>query len=84
MEETGIHESNGQSQQSPDKKQIEQIKRLNKEISPFTLADLPIGEAEDALFSSAYMYQKILGTGSYGVVVAAVEKSHLEQCAIKV
>ena len=30
------------------------------------------------------MFQKVLGAGSFGVVVAAVEREHLEQCAIKI
>ena len=74
---------------SPKKKlshqQLELEKRLNKEIAPFTLQDLPLSEnEEDDLFASKYFYQKMLGAGSFGVVVAAVDRAHLEECAIKV
>lgn len=59
-------------------------KRLNKEIDPFTFEDLPLDFTGDIVFSDIYMFQKVLGAGTFGVVVAAVEKQHLEQCAIKI
>jgi hypothetical protein len=73
----------GRTQKKSGKRE-ELEKRLQKEISPFTLADLPIGYEENELFANTYLQPKVLGAGGYGVVVAAVEKAHLEQCAIKV
>ena len=68
------------------KEKVEELeKRLYKEIEPFTLADLPLCDHdEEDLFDKRYLYQKVLGAGSYGVVIAAVDRVHLEQCAIKV
>eukprot|EP01022_Parablepharisma_sp_SALTPOND_P033504 TRINITY_DN88881_c1_g1_i1.p1 TRINITY_DN88881_c1_g1~~TRINITY_DN88881_c1_g1_i1.p1 ORF type:complete len:673 (+),score=32.44 TRINITY_DN88881_c1_g1_i1:88-2019(+) len=60
-------------------------KRFKKEIAPFTLSDLPLSENEEEdLFVTKYLYQKVLGAGSFGVVIAAVDRAHLEECAIKV
>jgi len=78
-----------EKKESPAKKskkhQPELEKRLNKEISPFTLSDLPLSENEEEdLFATKYLYQKVLGAGSFGVVIAAVDRAHLEECAIKV
>ncbi len=66
-----------------ERRQDELVKRLNKEISPFTLTDLPLS-GDEALFPGVFLFQKVLGAGSFGVVVAAVERAHLEQCAVKV
>lgn len=59
-------------------------RRLSKELSPFTFDDLPLDSTGDTVFSDLYMFQRVLGAGSFGVVVAAVEKLHLEQCAVKI
>jgi len=59
-------------------------RRLSKEISPFTFEDLPLNFTGDVVFSDLYVFQKVLGAGSFGVVFAAVEKQHLEHCAIKI
>ena len=68
------------------KEKVEELeKRLNKEIEPFTLADLPLSDrGEEDLLGKRYLYQKVLGAGSYGVVIAAVDRIHLEQCAVTV
>ena len=79
MENTNLH-----NKQILNKKQIGYHKRLSKEISPFTLNNLPLNMAEDILFSDVYCFQKVLGAGSFGVVIAAIEKIHLEHCAIKI
>eukprot|EP00826_Nyctotherus_ovalis_P015209 TRINITY_DN14305_c0_g1_i1.p1 TRINITY_DN14305_c0_g1~~TRINITY_DN14305_c0_g1_i1.p1 ORF type:complete len:241 (+),score=45.04 TRINITY_DN14305_c0_g1_i1:222-944(+) len=59
-------------------------RRLNKEMDPFTFNDLPLDSAGDTVFSDLYIFQGVIGAGSFGIVVAAVEKLHLEQCAIKI
>lgn len=74
-------------QHNPHKAEMraELEKRLKSEISPFTLQDLPLSDNDqDELFAERYLFQKVLGAGSFGVVVAAVDRVHLEQCAIKV
>ena len=35
-------------------------------------------------FSDFFLFQSILGLGSFGVVVAAISKSTNEECAVKV
>jgi len=67
-----------------DHRQLELTKRLLKEISPFTMEDLPLDIHEEELFKDFYAFQRILGAGSFGVVIFAIEKAHLEHCAIKV
>eukprot|EP01022_Parablepharisma_sp_SALTPOND_P002288 TRINITY_DN1093_c0_g1_i1.p3 TRINITY_DN1093_c0_g1~~TRINITY_DN1093_c0_g1_i1.p3 ORF type:complete len:303 (-),score=27.15 TRINITY_DN1093_c0_g1_i1:2710-3618(-) len=79
-----MEQQNSPHKKSPDRRQLELTKRLNKELAPFTLEDLPLTLSDDTLFSDTYLFQKILGAGTFGVVVAAIEKSHLEQCAIKI
>ena len=69
---------------SPYHQQLELARRLTKELAPFTFDDLPLTPSEDVLFSHIYVFQRILGAGSFGIVIAAIEKAHLEQCAIKV
>ena len=59
-------------------------KRLKKELSPFTLVDLPLSEDETILFTTRYLYRKILGAGSFGVVISVIDKQYLEEYAIKV
>jgi len=59
-------------------------KRLSKELAPFTFDDLPLNLSSDLYFSNVYIFQKVIGAGSFGVVVAAIDKSHLERCAIKI
>ncbi len=58
--------------------------RFKKVISPFKLSDLPLSDEEGDLFDKRYLYQGVLGAGGFGVVVAAVDRLHLEECAIKV
>ncbi len=95
MKKEESKESPDAGQQSPPKhhhhashneaKQPELEKRLRSEIAPFNLQDLPLSLNDDEeLFAERYLYQKTLGAGSFGVVVAAVDRTHLEQCAIKI
>ena len=69
---------------SVSRHKAELSKRLGRELNPYTINDLPLNSSGDLLFPDVYIFQRIIGAGSFGVVVAAVEKSHLEQCAIKI
>lgn len=83
-EETPMRQHKSKSK-TKELKQKDLLKRLQKEISPFTLTDLPLSfNEEENFFAEKYLFQKVLGAGSYGVVVAAIDRAHLEQCAIKV
>ena len=39
---------------------------------------------EKVKFSDFFIFQKILGNGSFGVVVSALQKPHMKECAVKV
>lgn len=39
---------------------------------------------EKVKFSDLFIFQKVLGNGSFGVVVSALQKPHLKECAVKV
>lgn len=39
---------------------------------------------EKVKFSDLFHFHKVLGSGSFGVVVAAFQKPHMKECAVKV
>jgi len=42
-------------------------------------------EGDDKVkFSDFFHFQRVLGNGSFGVVVAAFQKPHMKECAVKV
>jgi len=59
-------------------------KRLMSELAPFTLENLPLNLSGDVFFNNLYAFHNVLGAGAYGIVISAIEKKHLEQCAIKI
>ena len=59
-------------------------KRLLKEIEPFNINDLPLDPNGDLVFSDVYCFSKVIGAGSFGVVISVIERTHLEQYAIKI
>jgi len=39
---------------------------------------------EKVKFSDFFHFKKVLGNGSFGVVVSALQKSNMKECAVKV
>jgi len=39
---------------------------------------------EKVKFSDFFIFQKVLGNGSFGVVVSALQKPHMKECAVKI